>query len=123
MKEITYARYLIQPQLESPTAPLPSEEELARDGVRLKSPMLALWLGGKWSLLAVEDYLSAINSDRAVIVRVEGTELKLEIPNAPAVARISRVDGQPLLSVPCLYFAAKAILEPREPCVRVSNTP
>jgi hypothetical protein len=123
MKEITYARYLIQPQLESPTTPLPSEEELARDGVRLKSPMLALWLGGKWSLLAVEDYLSAINSDRSVIVRVEGTELKLEIPNAPAVARISRVDGLPLLSVPCLYFAAKAILEPREPCVRVSNTP
>ncbi len=122
MKEITYARYLIQPQLESPTAPLPSDDELARDGLRLKSPMLALWLEGKWRVLAVEDFLPALDAKRAVTLHIDGTELLLEIPNAPAVARIRRVDGQPLLTVPCLYFAAKAVLTADEPFERVLHS-
>jgi hypothetical protein len=54
MKEISYARYFLSPQLEYPAAPLPSDSAMATIGLRLKSPMMLFESGGRWRMFSVE---------------------------------------------------------------------
>ena len=86
-------------------------------GLRAKSPLVALWLGERWRLLAIENLLDAIpagaDGSRETRLTVDGVELTVRMPKGPAVARVSRTDGQPILTIPCLAFAAHAILGAR----------
>ncbi|GEM_PF-215971 len=119
MKEISYARYFLTPQYESPVSPLPDAAELAARGLREKSPVVAIDLGGKWNILAIESLLDALtpNADgsRETRLTVDGVELEVFMPKGPAVARVRRVDGKPLVTIPCLVFAANAILGTEKP--------
>lgn len=117
MKEISYAHYFLSRDLQAPAAPLPSEEELEANGLRLKSPMLAVRTaeGRPWSLLSIETLVAGgLSPERTVRTTIDGVEHVVTIPVGPAVARIERADGAPVLSVPVLYFAAYAILSQRE---------
>jgi len=125
MKEISYAHYFLSKDLQSPAAPLPGEDELAASGLRLKSPMIAVRVadGGPWTLLSIESLVAAgLAQDRTARVTVDGVELVVTIPVGPAVARIERADGAPVLTVPVLYFAAQAILAERDG-VRLASGP
>jgi hypothetical protein len=87
--------------------------------LREKSPVVAIDLGGKWNILAIESLLDALtpNADgsRETRLTVDGVELEVFMPKGPAVARVRRVDGKPLVTIPCLVFAANAILSPEKP--------
>lgn len=117
MKEISYARYFLTPGYESPVSPLPDDAMLEKRGLRAKSPLVAIWIGERWRLLAIENLLDAIpagaDGSRETRLMVDGVELMVQMPKGPAVARISRADGQPILTVPCLAFAAHAVLGAR----------
>jgi hypothetical protein len=115
MKEISYARYFLGPNLEYPAAPLPTEASLAAAGLRLKSPMIAFRLDSGWKALAVEAVVAKVESERRHRFTVDGVELECHVPAGPAVARLARVDGAPLVTVPCLYFALESVAAPREP--------
>jgi hypothetical protein len=117
MKEISYAHYFLSRELQAPAAPLPGDDDLARNGLRLKSPMIAVRSaeGRPWTLLSIESLVAAgLSPERTVRVTIDGAEHVVTIPIGPAVARIERADGKPVLSVPVLYFAAHAILGQRE---------
>lgn len=116
MKEISYAHYFLSRELQAPAAPLPGDDDLARNGLRLKSPMIAVRSaeGRPWTLLSIESLVAAgLSPERTVRVTIDGAEHVVTIPIGPAVARIERADGKPVLSVPVLYFAAHAILGQR----------
>ena len=128
MKEISYARYFLGPKLESSTAPLPTDADLESTGLRLKSPLIAIELSGVWWLLAFEPFLENLQSDattadRTVRLKLAETELLVHLPKGPAVARIERADGQPIRTVPCLYFAAYSVVIPRDRCQFVTARP
>ena len=117
MKEISYAHYFLSRELQAPAAPLPGDDDLARNGLRLKSPMIAVRSaeGRPWTLLSIESLVAAgLSPERTVRVTIDGAEHVVTIAIGPAVARIERADGKPVLSVPVLYFAAHAILGQRE---------
>jgi hypothetical protein len=117
MKEISYAHYFLSRELQAPAAPLPTEEELTKDGLRLKSPMLAVRTAEwhPWTLVSIESLVAAgLAPDRTARITIDGIEHVVTIPIGPAVARIERADGTPVLSVPVLYFAAYAILRERD---------
>lgn len=117
MKEISYAHYFLSRELQAPAAPLPGDDDLARNGLRLKSPMIAVRSaeGRPWTLLSIESLVAAgLSPERTVRVTIDGAEHVVTIPIGPAVARIERTDGNPVLAVPVLYFAAHAILGQRE---------
>ncbi len=134
MKEISYSRYFLTPQFESPVSPLPDAADLAARGLREKSPVVAINLGddamtGTWRLLAIESLLDAIapgaDGSRETKLTVDGVDLEVFMPKGPAVARIRRADGKPLLTIPCLAFAAHAVLGRGEPLtwIEVPKTP
>lgn len=115
MKEISYARYYLTPRLEFPARPEQTPEELGALGLRLKSPVVLCQVDGKWHALSVEALLGAQpgsppDGPRSLLRTVGGVELRIDLPMGPAVARVERTDGQPLLTVPCLWFAAHAVL-------------
>jgi hypothetical protein len=117
MKEISYAHYFLSRDLQAPAAPLPGEDELAAAGLRLKSPMIAVRTAatGPWTLLSIESLVAAgLPQDRTARVTVDGVELVVAVPVGPAVARVERADGAPVLTVPVLYFAAQALLAERD---------
>jgi hypothetical protein len=114
MKEISYARYFLTPKLEYPVAPLPDEASLARDELRLKSPVLALRVSEGWKFLAFEQLIPLLGPDRSHRLTIEGVEYVLHLPSGPAVARLERVDGAPVTVIPCLWFAASALIAPHE---------
>ena len=70
----------------------------------------------RWHELAVARaaHAAGLSPERTVRVTIDGAEHVVTIPIGPAVARIERADGKPVLSVPVLYFAAHAILGQRE---------
>jgi hypothetical protein len=117
MKEISYARYFLTPSYESPVSPLPDDAMLAKRGLRAKSPVIALSIGGRWRLLAIENLLDAIpagaDGARDARLTIDGVEIAVHMPKGPAVARVVRTDGQPLVTIPCLAFAAHAVLGAR----------
>lgn len=115
MKEINYARYFLTPRLEFPAAPLPSDAELAAKALRLKSPVLAIRGATRWTLVPIEDLVATAGPARRAEIEVEGMAVRIDLPSGPAVARAARVDGGRLEVVPCLYFAAEAVLGPFEP--------
>lgn len=115
MKEISYARYFLSPGLEYPVAPTPDEPRLAGLGLRIKSPVLAIWTGAGWSVLSVEDLAKRAGESRRTEVECGGRTLSLALPDGPAVARASWKDGgEPPLTVPMLAFSVGALLEGRE---------
>jgi hypothetical protein len=117
MKEISYAHYFLSRELQAPAAPLPSDDDLTKHSLRLKSPMIAVRSaeGRPWTLLSIESLVAAgLSPERTVRVTIDGAEHVVTIPIGPAVARIERTDGNPVLSVPVLYFAAHAILGQRD---------
>jgi hypothetical protein len=120
MKEISYARYFLGPNLEYPASPLPSEASLAAAGLRLKSPMIAFRLESGWKAIPVEAVVAKAESERRLRFSVDGVELQCDVPAGPAIARLVRVDGAPLVTVPCLYFALEAVAAPREPVAIVA---
>jgi hypothetical protein len=116
MKEISYARYFLERHLEAPVAPLPAEDALAQSGLRLKSPMIAIRTAADrpWTLLSIEAMVAeGLAPDRTIRKTIDGVELVVTVPIGPAVARVERADGAPVLAVPVLYFAAFAILGER----------
>jgi len=115
MKEISYARYFLSPSLEYPAAPLPTEQELASRGLRLKSPMVAFELGDGWTLMSVEALVAKASGGRESVFTCGGVEMRAHLPSGPAVARLERVDGKSLRTVPCLLFAAESVLRERVP--------
>lgn len=114
MREISYARYYLSKSLEFPAAPLPSEESLAARGLRLKSPVLAVASGSGWKALPIERLVGRAGPERRVEVEVDGQRLVVHLPQGPAVARIERADGTPVLALPCLLFAAESVIGERE---------
>ena len=110
MKEISYARYFLTPPLEYPAAPVPTPEELAASGLRLKSPMIALRLGSGWKVVAIEP-LAALPgaSTEGVALRVDGVDFLFHAAPGFGAGRLQRLDGQDLESLPCLYFALTAV--------------
>lgn len=108
IKEISYARYFLTPKLDFPASPVPSDEDLAAAGQRLKSPMIAVRSGGGWELLDVEAMLSDAGPERIVAREVAGRPVRVHLPRGPAVARVESLDGAPFETVPLLRFAAEA---------------
>ena len=119
MKEISYARYFLSPSLEYPAAPLPSDEELANRGLRLKSPMIAFELDGAWRMVSVEGLAAKASGVRELAFACDGVELRAALPSGPAVSRLERADGSPLRTLPCLLFAVDAVLQERTPITLV----
>ena len=115
MKEISYARYFLSPQLEYPAAPLPSDSAMATIGLRLKSPMMLFESGGRWRMFSVEAAAARAKGEGAVEWDCAGQELRAILPAGPAAARLERLDGTPLLTIPCLYFAAESVFRERHP--------
>ena len=115
MKEISYARYFLSPNLEYPAEPSPSAEAMASQGLRLKSPMVALELDAGWRMVSVEALAAKAAGSRELTFGCDGVQLRAHLPIGPAVARIERVDGTPLRTVPCLLFAAEAVLHEQLP--------
>ena len=116
MSEISYAHYFLSKDLEVACSPLPSADDLARTGLRMKSPMIAVRTkpSGPWTLIATEALVArGLGMDRTARETIDGVECVITVPVGPAVARIERADGAPLESVPVLYFAAHAILGDR----------
>lgn len=125
MKEISYARYFLERDLQAPAAPLPTEDELAKANLRLKSPMIAVRNAGEgpWTLVPIETLVtSGLGEDRSVRLSIDGIEHVVTVPIGPAVARIERVDGAPTMTIPVLYFAARAIFGEREG-IRLAEVP
>jgi hypothetical protein len=117
MKEISYAHYFLSSHFQAPFEPKPNEEELAQLGLRPKSPLIAIRSdsGGAWTLLAIERLAgSRLGQDRTVRRTIDGVEYLVTIPVGPAVARVERADGAPIVAVPILAFAATAILAERD---------
>jgi hypothetical protein len=107
MKEISYARYFLGPNLEYPAAPLPTEASLAAAGLRLKSPMIAFRLDSGWKALAVEAVVAKVESERRHRFTVDGVELECHVPAGPAVAArgsSSSVAAAQRWWLPCSYF-------------------
>jgi hypothetical protein len=113
MKEISYARYFLSPGLEFPSPRAPSDSQLSKDGMRLKSPVVLCRLGDAWHALPVERLVEQLasdgGSDRMLRRTVGGVELEVHLPAGPAVARVARADGEPLETVPCLWFSASLV--------------
>jgi hypothetical protein len=108
IKEISYARYFLSPKLDFPADPVPSDDDLAAAGQRLKSPMIAVRLDEGWELLDLEAMLSDAGPDRVVERTVGGRTVRVHLPRGPAVARVESTDGAPVETVPLLRFAAEA---------------
>lgn len=119
MKEISYARYFLSPALEYPASPLPSAEEMASQGLRLKSPMVAMELDAGWRMVSIEALAAKAAGGRELTFGCDGVQMRAYLPSGPAVARIERVDGSPIRTVPCLLFAAEAVLRERSPITLV----
>ena len=117
-KSISYARNFLSPRLDFPVTPIPSTEELATLKLGMKSPCVAVFLEEKWHALSIERMLpiSTAGIERVASVEVKGVLLDVVLPEGPGVARVSRRDGQPLLSVPCLLFAYRAFFDPAGEC-------
>lgn len=117
MKEISYAHYFLSSQYQAPFKPEPNEAELAALGLRPKSPLIALRTAsnGPWTLVAIELLAGAgLGPDRTVRRTIDGVEYVFTLPVGPAVARVERADGGPVMAVPVLAFAAQAILGERD---------
>lgn len=112
IKEISYARYFLSPKLEFPASPEPDPAEMESQGLRLKSPVVGVLLGGKWTAVPIERFQQGGN--RSAQVTIDGVSMTLSIPEGPAVARLERDDGRPLATIPMLYFASEALIRPRE---------
>jgi hypothetical protein len=125
MKEISYARYFLSPGLEFPSGRAPSDGQLAKDGMRLKSPVVLCRLGDAWHALPVERLVEQLSSegasDRTLRRTVGGVELVVHLPAGPAVARVVRADGEPLETVPCLWFSAGLVGPAAAPPTLFSN--
>jgi hypothetical protein len=110
MKEISYARYFLSPGLEFPSRRAPTAEQLASVGMRLKSPVVLIELGESWKALPIERLVDKLSSEtgtsRTIRRMVDGVELIVHLPAGPAVARVTRADGAPLQTLPCLWFSA-----------------
>ena len=113
MKEISYARYFLSANLEFPAEPLPSGDELAAQGLRLKSPMLVFRAADGWKAVSVEALASKLDADRNIRFEAGGSRYLAHVPAGPATARLSDEAGAPVEAIPCLYFAAAAVLGPR----------
>lgn len=114
MKEISYARYFLTEGLEYPADPMPEAEFLNTRGLRLKSPMLAVWCDGTWQVLSIEELAGRSQQSGRVAVEIAGRTLEVEIPNGPAVARAQWSTGDTPVTVPTLLFAVRALLEARD---------
>jgi Protein of unknown function (DUF3179) len=121
MKEINYARYFLSPKLEYPADPMPAEADLASRSLRMKSPVLLLGSDSGWVVVAYEPAAAGSESsqlpsgNRTIRLTVDGSDVEVQVTSGPAVARARRLDGKPLLCVPCLYFGAFSTVGPREP--------
>ncbi|MCE2881653.1 MAG: DUF3179 domain-containing protein [Planctomycetaceae bacterium] len=111
MKEISYARYFLSPRLEFPADPAPDAATMESRGLRLKSPMVAAKIGDGWVIVPIER--EDRDSQAPWATSIDGVALTLTVPEGPAVSRLARQDGQPLATVPLLYFASEALLAPR----------
>ena len=116
MKEISYARYFLTPALEFPARHAPTTAELEAQGLRLKSPMVLCRIGERWTALAIEPLIEVLasngGSDRTLRRTVDGVELVIHLPAGPAVARVTRSDGEPLETIPCLWFSVPQVAGP-----------
>jgi len=112
MKEISYSRYFLSANLEFPAEPLPSGDELAAQGLRLKSPMLVFRAADGWKAVSVEALASKLDADRNIRFEAGGSRYLAHVPAGLATARLSDEAGAPVEAIPCLYFAAAAVLGP-----------
>lgn len=119
MKEISYSRYFLSASLEYPCDPMPSQDDMAARGLRLKSPMVAFELDSGWKVVAVEAMVAKAGGARELSFTCDGVAIKASLPSGPAVARLERADGAPLRTLPCLHFAAEAVLRPHTPITAV----
>lgn len=103
--EISYSRYYLERSLRFPVQSPPDEASLARDGLHLKSPMVAIRLGDSWSVVSIDALVRVLGRDGRGAMRVDGVPLRAKVTVDPAGAMIEDADGQPLLTVPCLWFA------------------
>lgn len=120
MKEISYSRYFLSASLEYPAEPMPSQDDMAARGLRLKSPMIAFELESGWKVVPVEAMVAKAGGSRELSFSCDGVGLKASLPSGPAVARLERADGAPLRTLPCLHFAAEAVFRPHTPITAVA---
>ena len=119
MKEISYARYFLTPTLEFPAEPLPGADVIAATGLRLKSPMVAFELGTGWRMASLESLTAKAAGAPELEWTSDGVALRATLPAGLGVVRLERADGVPMRSIPCLYFAAEAVVRPFQPITLV----
>jgi hypothetical protein len=119
MKEISYARYFLTPTLEFPATPLPDADALAAAGLRLKSPMVAFELGSDWRMVSLESLAAKAAGAPVLEWSCNGVALRATLPAGPSVIRLERVDGTAMRTIPCLCFAAEAVVRPFHPITLV----
>jgi len=114
---VSYARYFGDETLYLPVEPLPTAEELQRDGLRLKSPMIALRdprTDDRWIVIPSASIVAAVgSSDGESTIDVDGLRLRATIappatPTEPPGIVLRREGGEPLLTVPTLWFGWRA---------------
>lgn len=114
-KRNPYATYMGSDSLPFPVAPLPPA------GLALKARVLAVEAGGERRVYAVERVSRRADRSGAWETTQGEVRLRFEVhadPGGvqPETLRVSRLDGQPLLSVPALWFAWHAA-HPQDPLV------
>lgn len=115
MKEISYARYFLDKELLAPVSKLPDDATMERQGLRLKSPLLLIESGGTWHPVSLEGLLAKGNAGapaetRTTTFRIGDEQFIAALPQGPVVCRVTKADGTSVPVVPCLYFAAHALL-------------
>ncbi|MBM4112445.1 MAG: DUF3179 domain-containing protein [Phycisphaerae bacterium] len=102
---ISYSRYFLERSLRFPVLAPPDEQSLGRDGLHLKSPMVAIRLGDAWKIVSIESLVSLLGRQGRGGVRIDGSLVRAQVSADPAGAMIEDPQGRPLLTVPCLWFA------------------
>lgn len=111
---VSYTRYFGDTTLYFPVVPLPTAAELERDQLLVKSPMIALRDprdAQRWLVVPTSTIVKAIGSAAgAGFIEIEGLRLHATLapaatPTEPPGVILLRDDGEPLLTVPTLWFA------------------
>lgn len=111
---VSYARYFGDDTLYFPVDPQPTAASLASDGLKLKSPVIALLdprTKGRWLVIPSQTIVAAVGSrqgEGAIIVdglRLRATTAPAATPTEPPGISLRGEDGSLLLTVPSLWFA------------------
>lgn len=112
----SYTRYFGDTGLLFPIERQPDANELARDGLTLKSAVIAIrdprtpGEGAKWMVVPTRSLLERLGKDGEGEIEVDGLRLRVALssPNTvsePIGVLLEAADGSPLVTIPALWFA------------------